>query len=50
MLAEQRKQLEALKKNVSTMSPDMQKTMAPMVQQMEASIEKMAKDRQFSLR
>jgi len=43
-LAEQRKQLEEMKKNVAAMSPEMQKQMAPAIKQMEASVEKMAKD------
>jgi predicted transcriptional regulator len=45
-LADQRKSLEEMKKNVSAMSADMQKQMQPVIQQMEASIEKTAKDPQ----
>ena len=48
MLADQRKQLDEMKKNVSTMSADLQKQMQPAIQQMEASIEKLAKDPQMA--
>lgn len=47
-LANQRKQLEEMKKNVAAMSPDMQKQMAPAIKQMEASVEQMAKDPQMA--
>jgi hypothetical protein len=43
-LAEQRKSLEDTKKNVAKMAPDMQKQMAPVIKQMEETIDKMAKD------
>jgi len=43
-LAEQRKSLEEMKKNVAAMSPDMQKQMAPVIKQMEATIEETAKN------
>jgi predicted transcriptional regulator len=43
-LADQRKALEEMKKNVSSMNADMQKQMQPVIQQMEASIEKTSKD------
>lgn len=45
-LADQRKSLEEMKKNVSSMSADMQKQMQPVIQQMEASVDKAAKDPQ----
>lgn len=46
MLADQRKQLEEMKKNVSAMSPDMQKAMQPVIQQLEEGIKKTASDPQ----
>jgi hypothetical protein len=48
MLADQRKQLAEMKKSVSSMSPDMQKSMQPVIQQLEASIEKTANDPQVA--
>ncbi len=45
-IADQRKSLEEMKKNVSAMNADMQKQMQPVIQQMEASIEKTSKDPQ----
>jgi hypothetical protein len=47
-IAEQRKALEEMKKNVSGMSADMQKQMEPVIKQMEASIEQTSKDPQMA--
>ena len=47
-LAEQRKGLEQMKKNVALMTPDMQKQMQPVIKQMEESIEKTSKDPQMA--
>jgi hypothetical protein len=47
-LAEQRKGLEEMKKNVALMTPDMQKQMQPVIKQMEESIEKTSKDPQMA--
>jgi flagellar biosynthesis GTPase FlhF len=44
MLADQRKQVEELKKSLKNMTPDMQKSMQPVIQQMEEGIEKSAND------
>ena len=48
MLADQRKQLEDFKKSIASMTPDMQKSMQPVLQQMEAQIEKTSKDPQIA--
>jgi hypothetical protein len=46
--ADQRKSLEEMKKNVASMSPDMQKQMQPVIKQMEEAIEKNSKDPQMA--
>ncbi|HKF47262.1 MAG TPA: hypothetical protein VKB38_07875 [Terracidiphilus sp.] len=48
MLADQRKQLEDFKKSIASMTPDMQKQMQPVLQQMEAQIDKTSKDPQIA--
>jgi len=45
-LADQRKAVEDMKKNVATMSADMQKQMQPVIKQMEETIDKTSKDPQ----
>src|SRR5208337_1972091 len=47
-LADQRQSVVEMKKSVAQMSPDMQKQLQGTVQQMEANVDKMAKDPQMS--
>jgi hypothetical protein len=48
MIADQRKQIDEMNKNMKTMSPDMQKAMQEAIRQIEAGIEKTANDPQIA--
>lgn len=47
-IEQQKKQLEQMKKSVAAMSPDMQKQMQPVLQQLQESIDKTSKDPQMA--